>query len=85
MVKNHSAYLSKHPEKREDISYTLAERRERLKYRAFSVSDDACQLGEPATVTSQGIEQAAFVFTGQGAQWLVPPKFSEQKADNGKG
>ncbi|RDW89916.1 type I polyketide synthase [Aspergillus mulundensis] len=71
MVKSHAEYITKHPERLADVAYTLAERRERLKYRAFSVITEGTDaLGEPAAVASQGIEQAAFIFTGQGAQWV---------------
>ncbi|KAL4977326.1 hypothetical protein BDW66DRAFT_150182 [Aspergillus desertorum] len=71
MVKNHAEYIAKHPERLADVAYTLAERRERLKYRAFSVvTEGTALLDDPPVVTSQGIEQAAFVFTGQGAQWV---------------
>ncbi|KAL4901000.1 hypothetical protein BDW74DRAFT_182333 [Aspergillus multicolor] len=71
MVRSHAEYIAKHPEKLPDVAYTLAERRERLKYRAFSVVTKGTDaLGEPAAVASQGIEQVAFVFTGQGAQWV---------------
>lgn len=72
MSKQHADYLSKHPERLADVAYNLAERRERLKYRAFSVITEGTeQLDDPVAVTSQGIEQAAFVFTGQGAQWYL--------------
>lgn len=69
MVKKHNDYLVKHPESLSDIAYTLAERRERLKYRGFCVVDDTNNLAEPVPVACPGIDQAAFVFTGQGAQW----------------
>jgi acyl transferase domain-containing protein len=69
MVKRHAQYLLKHPERLSNVAYTLADRRERLKYRAFSVSDGTEELADATAVTCQEIEQAAFVFTGQGAQW----------------
>jgi acyl transferase domain-containing protein len=69
MVETHGQYLAKHPERLSDVTYTLSARRERLKSRAFCVTDGSEPLGEPAAVTCQDIEQVAFVFTGQGAQW----------------
>ncbi|KAL4894558.1 hypothetical protein BDV59DRAFT_207137 [Aspergillus ambiguus] len=70
MVKNHAEYISKFPERLGDIAYTLAERRERLKYRSFSVTDGSEPLHEAVVVACQDIEHTAFIFTGQGAQWV---------------
>ncbi|KAL4970621.1 type I polyketide synthase [Aspergillus stella-maris] len=70
LVKSHSEYIVTHTERLADVAYTLAERREHLKYRGFFVVKEAAALGEPVAVASQGIEKAAFVFTGQGAQWV---------------
>lgn len=69
MVQRHAQYLLKYPERLSDAAYTLAERREHLKYRAFFVTEGIEPLAEPVAVTCQDAEQAAFVFTGQGAQW----------------
>jgi acyl transferase domain-containing protein len=69
MAETHQVYLSKYPERLSDVAYTLAERRERLKYRAFCITDGAEQLTESNAAACQDIEQACFVFTGQGAQW----------------
>ena len=68
MVQSHAKYLSKYPERLDGVAYTLASRRERLKYRTFCVTDGTMPLDEPTLVTCQDVEQAAFVFTGQGAQ-----------------
>ncbi|KAH8759973.1 hypothetical protein F5883DRAFT_681694, partial [Diaporthe sp. PMI_573] len=70
MAETHQVYLSKYPERLGDVAYTLAERRERLKYRAFCITDGAEQLIESNAAACQDIEQACFVFTGQGAQWI---------------
>ncbi|KAL4795380.1 acyl transferase domain-containing protein [Aspergillus venezuelensis] len=70
LVKSHSEYIETYPERLADVAYTLADRREHLKYRGFFVLREAAALGEPMAVASQGIETAAFVFTGQGAQWV---------------
>ena len=69
MVLRHAQYLSKYPERLGDVAYNLAERREHLKYRAFFVRESTEPLTEPVAITCQYAEQAAFVFTGQGAQW----------------
>ena len=69
MVQRHSQYLLKYPGRLSDIAYTLAERRERLKYRASFVTQGTEPLAEPVAVTCQDAEQVAFIFTGQGAQW----------------
>ncbi|CAN8097034.1 unnamed protein product [Discula destructiva] len=62
-------YLSEHPDRLDGVAYTLAERRERLKYRAFCVAGGADSLTEPVAVACHDTRQPAFVFTGQGAQW----------------
>ena len=69
MVQRYAQYLLKYPEKLDDAAYTLAERREHLKYRDFCVTDGAESLAEPVPVTCQTMTGVAFVFTGQGAQW----------------
>lgn len=69
MVIRHGEYISEFPEKLSDVAYTLTERREHMKYRAFSIAEGAQPLDGPVAVASQDIEKAAFVFTGQGAQW----------------
>ena len=69
MVQRYAQYLLKHPERLSDVAYTLAERREHMKYRAFSVTEGTEPLAEPVAITSQDDQHVAFVFTGQGAQW----------------
>lgn len=69
MVQRHAQYLSKYPERLDNAAYTLAERREHLKYRDFYVTEGTETLAEPVAVTCQNATEAAFVFTGQGAQW----------------
>ncbi|KAL2817757.1 hypothetical protein BDW59DRAFT_165803 [Aspergillus cavernicola] len=70
MVKRHGEYISTFPERLNSVAYTLVERREHLKYRAYSVAEGTQPLNDPVAVTSQDIEKVAFVFTGQGAQWV---------------
>ncbi|KAM7191535.1 Acyl transferase domain containing protein [Rhypophila sp. PSN 637] len=73
MVQHHGDYLAQHPEQDlEDVAYTLAERRERLKYRGFSVvaaPGEQADAVDVVPVTCQGLDKVVFVFTGQGAQW----------------
>ena len=69
MVLRHAQYLLNYPENLYDAAYTLAERREHLKYRDFYVTEGTEMLSEPVAVKCQNATEAAFVFTGQGAQW----------------
>ncbi|OCK74548.1 putative polyketide synthase [Lepidopterella palustris CBS 459.81] len=70
MVENHAQYLKKHPTKLESMAYTLASCRERLKLTSFCVVNGST-LSDPAPpAPNQGIRRVAFVFTGQGAQWV---------------
>ncbi|EAW17483.1 putative polyketide synthase, partial [Aspergillus fischeri NRRL 181] len=70
IVKNHQDYILVHPNRLQHVAYTLAERREHLKHRAFCVTDGKAPLTEPVATTCQSQSQVAFVFTGQGAQWV---------------
>lgn len=69
MVQKYTQYLLKYPERLADVAYTLAERREHLRYRTFLIVDGTESLPEPAVIASQDVKEVAFVFTGQGAQW----------------
>lgn len=71
MVPKYAEYLTKYPDRLDQVAYALAERREHLKYRAYFVTDGTDQLTEPTPVACSSARQAAFVFTGQGAQWYV--------------
>lgn len=69
---NIEEYVKDHPDRIEDLAYTLAQRREHLKLRSYCiVQDDTTPFQVSAQFKSQGPRQAAFVFTGQGAQWYV--------------
>lgn len=76
IAENSKGYLREHPERLRDLSYTLAERREHLKLRSYSVvtenEDPHFSLSPQAKI--QGPRRVAFVFTGQGAQWYVTLK-----------
>ncbi|KAJ4302895.1 Mycolipanoate synthase [Kalmusia sp. IMI 367209] len=71
VAKNIEDYINIHPDRIDDISYNLAQRREHMKFRNFSVFRGA---GEPFEVSPkvkyQAPSKVAFVFTGQGAQCL---------------
>ncbi|KAL6233150.1 acyl transferase domain-containing protein [Aspergillus navahoensis] len=72
-IDNHAAYLSRHPERIEDLAFTLANRRQHLPYRGFVVSSRE-KPGIPSQSTqklssSTGAPTVIMVFTGQGAQW----------------
>lgn len=70
MPERYQAYLADHPGRRQDVCYTLAARRERLQLASYSIAD-GLTLGPAVTpVASQSASGIAFVFTGQGAQWL---------------
>ena len=67
-------YISQHALEIDDLAYALAARRSHLSWRSFVVANyDRATLGEVVpqkpVKTSSGL-QIAFVFTGQGAQYL---------------
>lgn len=73
MIERHSAYIKDHKSSLEDVSYTLALRREHLRYRAFAVLEEGKEIEfkakSVALATSSKPSNVTFVFTGQGAQW----------------
>ncbi|KAF2259662.1 putative polyketide synthase [Lojkania enalia] len=66
------SYLGLHPDRVEDAAYTLASRREHMKLRSFVVWKGASPEGWEVApkVKWPGPSKAAFIFTGQGAQWV---------------
>jgi acyl transferase domain-containing protein len=70
LAENYKNYLEKHPGDLESMAYTLAERREHLKLRTFCVTDGSAPFEVAANAKVQATSQVAFVFTGQGAQWV---------------
>ncbi|KUI71938.1 Lovastatin diketide synthase LovF [Cytospora mali] len=71
MADRYSAYVTKNPERVEDLAYTLANRREHLKHRGFVVATRE-RPGVPAPLTKPPSGPApgvVMVFSGQGAQW----------------
>ena len=70
LAAKYGQYLEKNPAYLEAMIYTLASRRERLKLGSYCIADGLI-VGEPAAPSeTQGARQVAFVFTGQGAQWV---------------
>ncbi|KAI2627830.1 hypothetical protein GGR54DRAFT_636951 [Hypoxylon sp. NC1633] len=72
VVQSHEKYLKAHPDKVDDLCYTLAVRREPLAHRAFSVvSSD--YSGDDLVVSqfrkAYNDPRTIWTFTGQGAQW----------------
>ncbi|KAE8143385.1 putative polyketide synthase [Aspergillus pseudotamarii] len=64
-------YVNRHPEKNQDLSFTLGVRRKHLSHRAFAVYDPSSPLSPSdfQSAHSSVSAQLTFVFTGQGAQW----------------
>ncbi|KAL4906190.1 hypothetical protein BDW74DRAFT_139610 [Aspergillus multicolor] len=70
LASKYGEYLEKNPANLEAMVYTLATRRERLKLGSYVIADGVT-IGEPITpAESKDIRQVAFIFTGQGAQWV---------------
>lgn len=68
-IRAHQNYAETHPHSLDDLSYTLALKRDHLAYRAFGIKSEAAIMQvSPARKTKQ-TPALAFVFTGQGAQW----------------
>lgn len=69
-VSQFEGYLAQSSKETRDVAYTMCQRREHLKYRAFAVAEGQ----EPISFSSIGESfplspRLAFIFTGQGAQW----------------
>ena len=63
-------YCNSHPNSLDNVAYTLAKRREPLKLKNYCVvKHPTAPFVVSPQMKSQGPQQAAFVFTGQGAQW----------------
>ncbi|KAF2113891.1 polyketide synthase 1 [Lophiotrema nucula] len=70
-IADHESYFLAHPESLDDMSYSLAAKRELLPWRAFSVTDgeDSWDTSPPSRAGDKSPTQKLFVFTGQGAQY----------------
>lgn len=69
MIANYEQFILRNPDRVTDLAFTLANKREHLLHRAFTVVD--LFQGSASSVTFKGNEKPnlAMVFTGQGAQW----------------
>ncbi|KAI1379833.1 putative polyketide synthase [Hypoxylon crocopeplum] len=70
MIKDHQAYLQEHPGNLVDAAYTLSSHRESLKLRSYCVIDCTGEAKFSSGTKALDAGPAAFVFTGQGAQWV---------------
>ncbi|KAF9883692.1 hypothetical protein FE257_003076, partial [Aspergillus nanangensis] len=73
MAEAHERYLQYHPDALDALEYTLLNHRQRLPYRACYIGHARESIKPPGPVVyCKATEQkAAFVFTGQGAQWAT--------------
>ncbi|KAI0010191.1 fatty acid synthase S-acetyltransferase [Xylariaceae sp. FL0662B] len=70
LAAQYEQWLEKSPEKAGDLAYTLARRREHLRYRSFAVfSENGTATKASPTVKNVRTSKMVMVFTGQGAQW----------------
>lgn len=76
-IQDLNAYIEHHPDRLDDLSYTLGRRRAHLPHKSFCVIRDGINgpLEFHTTVkpsisqTSTEAERPVYIFTGQGAQW----------------
>jgi acyl transferase domain-containing protein len=70
MISLYRQYYKDKPQNMRDLAYTLAHRREHLRYRSFFVIS-SFSLGETSPLTEKSkVPNIVLVFSGQGAQWL---------------
>ncbi|KAJ5965134.1 uncharacterized protein N7479_005010 [Penicillium vulpinum] len=69
MILHYTAYVQKNPARVADLAFTLANKREHLSHRAFSVKSPLGQLTTSAPAKAGEAPNIVMVFTGQGAQW----------------
>ncbi|KAK4185845.1 hypothetical protein QBC35DRAFT_502794 [Podospora australis] len=72
MASNYSEYLQSHPDNLDSLTYTLAMQRERLKHAGYLITDGTAdsEIITPTPAPNSSCKQTAFIFTGQGAQWV---------------
>jgi acyl transferase domain-containing protein/SAM-dependent methyltransferase len=68
-VRNIHDFLEENPETRGDLAYTLANRREHLPHRAFTVASRDLSTFTSPLAKAGPFPEVVMVFTGQGAQW----------------
>lgn len=69
IISHYTAYIQKHPTRVADLAFTLANRREHLPHRAFSVKSPLGPLTTSTPSKTGEAQNIVMVFTGQGAQW----------------
>ncbi|KAL9623833.1 MAG: hypothetical protein Q9160_001824 [Pyrenula sp. 1 TL-2023] len=69
-IANCEKFAMSHPHLLKDLAYTLGHRREHLPFRAFCVTDGTEALEASPVAKVKQTTQVAFIFTGQGAQWI---------------
>ncbi|CAG8909895.1 unnamed protein product [Penicillium egyptiacum] len=64
-------YVKNHPDRLQDLSYTLAARRSHLSQRAFAVVQPSTPILDDTafSIFNTSSSNVIFVFTGQGSQW----------------
>jgi acyl transferase domain-containing protein len=70
VAKSHHEYYTQHPALQAAMAYTLAYRRERLKLGSYCIAGPSGFSELTTPVPFQSAQRVAFVFTGQGAQWV---------------
>lgn len=70
MAKQYQDYLDEYPQNIDSMVYTLAWRRERLNLGSYCIVDGPIVSEPAAPVGNKNLHRVAFVFTGQGAQWV---------------
>lgn len=69
-VSNMQQYVASHPERLEDVAYTLSQRRENLPHRTFLVAGEVGTTeAAPFNKAPKTVAPITMVFSGQGAQW----------------
>lgn len=69
MTANYQQYVEKNPDRVGDLAYTLANRREHLPHRTFSIVKDGVMGNIAPPTKAVQKPKLVMVFTGQGAQW----------------
>ncbi|KAI9692407.1 MAG: Type I Iterative PKS [Bathelium mastoideum] len=69
VARNFQQFVEDHPERVEDIAYTLANKREHMDHRSFALVENEL-VSAPSPIRKIGkLPAVVMVFTGQGSQW----------------
>lgn len=69
MTANYQHFVESNPDRVSDLAYTLANRREHLPHRTFSIVNDGVMGNVVPPTKAVQKPKLVMVFTGQGAQW----------------